>query len=357
MDTTLGRYATTLTAGLTQTTNFQCIAELRDKAAYYQQHGVVSVLDVMAGVVKADLDASDPFLEALRRGVRSMENMPGRLKDWHLHTDETVLDLVDPSLFPIVYGTTRVLPNGTLPREDCVVLTGVGEVVQGVFLGRDRVTWLFNPDNLVGFGHYQWLPCDVTFDQNRQANIEGYINNLHPQRHAELYPVLAAAVDKAVPMWNATLSWNSSDRRCRIQVNRCDFRDFQRPDHIEEDDWPDDDFIHNHPEELRLIQPSVARRYKPPTKYPTNRRKKPFDLIKDFPTGLQIIFKLMNVHLTPEKPTYGGSDWRVEGTLNEHICATALFYYDQENIEDGHLEFRHRIDTEDMVSHPHARGC
>jgi hypothetical protein len=41
-----------------------------------------------------------------------------------------------------------------------------------------------------------------------------------------------------------------------------------------------------------------------------------------------------------------------EGALNEHICATALFYYDSENIEPNFLEFRQHIDAQDMVSRP-----
>ncbi|KAK3074200.1 hypothetical protein LTR53_003543 [Teratosphaeriaceae sp. CCFEE 6253] len=53
-------------------------------------------------------------------------------------------------------------------------------------------------------------------------------------------------------------------------------------------------------------------------------------------------------HLTPDKPTYIGSNSHVEGALNEHICATALFYYDSDNITDSYLEFRQYVETEDI---------
>ena len=59
---------------------------------------------------------------------------------------------------------------------------------------------------------------------------------------------------------------------------------------------------------------------------------------------LQVIVKLANIHLTPDKPTYDGGSWHVEGQLNEHICATALYYYDSENITDSHLAFRTRVE-------------
>ena len=41
-----------------------------------------------------------------------------------------------------------------------------------------------------------------------------------------------------------------------------------------------------------------------------------FDLRKDFSAnGLQIIVKLANIELTPEKPEYEGGTWHVEGQL------------------------------------------
>lgn len=40
------------------------------------------------------------------------------------------------------------------------------------------------------------------------------------------------------------------------------------------------------------------------------------DLRKEFKdTGLQVIVKLANIHLTPEEPEYEGGSWHVEGQL------------------------------------------
>lgn len=79
----------------------------------------------------------------------------------------------------------------------------------------------------------------------------------------------------------------------------------------------------------------------------------PIDLREKFAdSGLQIIFKLANIHLTPDDSSYDGGSWHVEGALNEHICATALYYYDEENITDSHLEFRQAIDKEAMTMMP-----
>jgi hypothetical protein len=57
-------------------------------------------------------------------------------------------------------------------------------------------------------------------------------------------------------------------------------------------------------------------------------------------SGLQIIVKMASIELTPEKPEFPVGGWHVEGQMNEHICATALYYLDSENITDNHLSFR-----------------
>ena len=42
------------------------------------------------------------------------------------------------------------------------------------------------------------------------------------------------------------------------------------------------------------------------------------DLRKEY-GKLQIIVKLANIHLTPEKPRYEGGSWHVEGQMNENM--------------------------------------
>ena len=48
--------------------------------------------------------------------------------------------------------------------------------------------------------------------------------------------------------------------------------------------------------------------------------RKPVDLTSF--GGLQVVYKLANIHLTPEKPSYSGVTWHVEGTMNENIVAS-----------------------------------
>jgi hypothetical protein len=42
-------------------------------------------------------------------------------------------------------------------------------------------------------------------------------------------------------------------------------------------------------------------------------------------TNIQMIVKLANIVLTPEKPTYDGGSWHVEGMKNEEIVSTFIY--------------------------------
>jgi hypothetical protein len=83
---------------------------------------------------------------------------------------------------------------------------------------------------------------------------------------------------------------------------------------------------------------------------------------------LQVIVKIQSIELTPEKPTFPGVNWQVEvssvvlgdlkrsdrtqGMGNEKIIATAIYYYDSENMVDDCLNFRQSVD---FVSYTHVR--
>ena len=43
---------------------------------------------------------------------------------------------------------------------------------------------------------------------------------------------------------------------------------------------------------------------------------------------------------TPEKPSYPGGSWHVEGMRNEAIISTGIYYYDEQNVTESSLAFR-----------------
>lgn len=144
-----------------------CIAELRYKAKIYKETGAISVYT--GDVVKSDIAVSSELKEALRAAVTPLENIPSVDQDWHPNSGNKVLDLVHPSLFPVVYGLTRILPDSLLSLDDCIKRCG-----EGVVLPRRPTTetgfldatgtpkpmdYCSNPFSC----RFQWLPCDVEF--------------------------------------------------------------------------------------------------------------------------------------------------------------------------------------------------
>ena len=91
--------------------------------------------------------------------------------------------------------------------------------------------------------------------------------------------------------------------------------------------------------------------------------------------GLQVIVKMASIELEPNKPEFPGGGWhvslrfslwkdvvythahaQVEGQMNEHICATALYYLDSENITSSNLSFRVQTPTHLQEDEPNNVG-
>ena len=157
---------------ITQSMLDWCVAELQHNASKLPpdstQHPPTFVYD--GDVYKSDVAISSELKGKLQEAVKAFESkIPGRMKDWHPESDKIIWDLVDPSLFPLIYGKTRVLPNGeTTTSEDCVERSGEGEVAR-VLLGPETMEWeaaeplpwaepVFpRPYSAL----FQWLPCEV----------------------------------------------------------------------------------------------------------------------------------------------------------------------------------------------------
>ena len=270
--------------------------------------------------------------------------------------------------------------------ENCIESCGKGDII-GVPTEEEiksrGISYWRAPAYSFWSSRYQWLPCDVKFIEGDAVRITSYINNLHPVTHARLYSALEKIIRRVVPLWNETLSWNDSFRRLRINVQDCEYIYPEKQDKAtdadmsnssmkartspmkehdedkEEEEWDEDVDGENSDESMNsedsederhrtriLVQPEPP----PYTPIAANPHSAPTNLSQDFQaSGIQIIVKLANIHLTPEKPAYDGGAWHVEGQLNEHICASALYYYDQDNITDSMLEFRQKVSGEDII--------
>ncbi|KAF1809915.1 hypothetical protein P152DRAFT_383276, partial [Eremomyces bilateralis CBS 781.70] len=333
-----------------------CIAELRNKAKQHEDTGIVRVLDIVASVVKSDELVPEELRLKLIEAVKLLENVPEKQKDWHPGSDEKVLDLVHPSLFPLIYGVSRVFPTEAekVGVQDCMKRCGEGEVIRAP-------KGQFGDYNGFISRRFQWLPSEVSFQAGGKVKFESYVNNLHPTHDAPLYPILEEIVALAIPLWNETLSsvtHTHNQQRLRIRIDHIeyDWPNGEWDDHEPAEDEPDEedrDAYYDYREEWmrnnRILAYPEPETYDEDLKhFAANPPPPAVDLRKQIPNGVQVIVKLANIHLTPEKPEYEGGSWHVEGFVNEHICATALYYYDCENITDSHLGFRQYTDTIDM---------
>lgn len=328
--------------------------------------GFVSAIDANAVVYKSDTLVTDGQKKALLKTAAALEDVPEAEKDWHPGSDNMVLDLVHPSLFPLVYGRTHVMNESIEPMADATLFCSKGALMpvpQGTDLGHAT---LFPARKDLGYGMYskrfQWLPCEVDVNEYGEARIRSYINNLHPEKHEHLYDAIASIISKAIPMWACTLTDllrkeppnigacadaepTHGNYAPRIQVR--DMPDWERDDTVidqrgsdvdSEDDW---DCDMHYGEKVKKPEPD-EQAYTARNELRNNTE--PVDL-RTVP-GLQVIVKLANIHLSPDKPQYAGGTWHIEGQLNEHICATALYYYDNTNITQSSLAFRERVDKE-----------
>lgn len=200
----------------------------------------------------------------------------------------------------------------------------------------------------------QATPQSESFSKKRRVllsitrRIVSYINNLHPQDHVGLYDVIEKIIGKVIPLWNATLTpLGNSDFPRRIKYENVDYGDLDDyttkngPKQLDgenkytflrrQDEW----------KSLRkqefCVRPNPEPFIRPDTPVTEveeegasskddseNHKRGNIDLKADYgATGLQIIVKLANVHLTPEKPEYEGGTWHVEGQL---VCVVIFLY-------------------------------
>lgn len=141
----------------------KCIAELRYKAELFNETGIVETLD---GVYKSDIIIPDDLKESLKKAAIPLEEVPDTNKDWHPGSHQQVLDLVHPSIYPLVYGQSRILPTGTVGLDDCVLRCGEGQtvVLTENDIAEDRELRYSQLPNL--WSHkYQWLPAEFTLPE------------------------------------------------------------------------------------------------------------------------------------------------------------------------------------------------
>lgn len=165
-----------------------CLTELRDKAKLLERTGRVLVLDAGSRLSKSDQRVSESLRQELKDAVKPLLDRPDVERDWHPGSGDKVLNLVHPSLFPLVYGRTKVLVNGGKVPLDFASA--------GALEGAETAPKIEVTNMSMWSRKFQWLPCEVEFteDAGTTVRISSYINNLHPAHHTELYKVIEKVI-------------------------------------------------------------------------------------------------------------------------------------------------------------------
>lgn len=187
---------------------------------------------------------SDDVRDALIKGLAVLEDVPEDEKDWHPGSNKQVLDLVHPSLYPLRIGQSLMTKSGA--EQGTVTVTPEWYFEQRTDLEDDAPKYFVSPE-------FQWLPTDFEVTPNEDGDgltavPLGYINNLHPTRHAALYPVISKIIARFIPLWERVLP---------------DVVNTAPPDVVEVDprkwydtlpDWPDDEDREAYDQYLREVR-------------------------------------------------------------------------------------------------------
>ncbi|KAJ3350622.1 hypothetical protein GGF32_004788 [Allomyces javanicus] len=317
------------------------------------------------GVFVRDEAVCDEKRQAfVKQAFYLLESVPDVQKDWHPRSNNQVLDLVHPSLFPLVYGRTHVLDAPIPGIDDWRKFISGGKALTAprgpAFMSEQ----------------FQWLPSEFEVEKDGKVVIQSYINNLHPETHKPLYATLAHVFECAVPLLEQVLGRLETPTPLRIDPDPQNwYEEYESEDEDEEyvtsDEEDEDEDAHGKHDngdeqgagkaaaDAAVESVDSAPAAKPERKYESwddwfeNR----VPIIPDPPAEydvdgnaftpyslrgrtLKVITKLANIHLRPEDSKYPGGSWHIEGMLNEAIVATALYYWDVENITDSKLHFR-----------------
>ncbi|KAJ5933803.1 hypothetical protein N7454_006132 [Penicillium verhagenii] len=217
---------------LSQMTWDWCIAELQDKAKDLRKQKFVLTLNADSGVCKSDELAGGLLQIELKNSLEKYLSCSSRGK-FREEDLSPMRDLVDPSLFMLVYGRTAVLSQGGLvPMADSglvyptiaskAIVAPMLEHPLDIFTAKSsRYGRGSRPYNEHTYPFYrwsnqsQWLPCEVEFTSQEasstEVRISSYINNLHPQ-NKRAYMAIEKLISLSLDPWNKVLIKGTTSR-------------------------------------------------------------------------------------------------------------------------------------------------
>ncbi|GKT66401.1 DUF1665 domain containing protein [Colletotrichum tofieldiae] len=336
-------------------TMFQyCITELREKAELYQETCIVPVLDI----------------ESLQEAAKILESTNAHIQNSTPGTKDTAVNIIDPSLYALSYGRSKALPDEEINLQNCLKYIGKGHLVpKPPRSSRIAEVDIDEPPAMVYSLKSQWLPCNVQFPDGINAKITSHVNNLHPRDHADVYSLLEKVITKTMPIWNLVYSTvYESTIPCSMRIYCSEagrtFPNGETPPWdplglkddlyngvIDDNEWQrrTDEWLHA---QTIIDRPEPELKPRPEDRHDgwEDRCQVTSEAIADRRTllggsdGIQVIIKLSAWYLTPENPICNTeNEWALDGVPNDHICATAVYIFDDHNVTDTKISFRSRF--------------
>ncbi|EFQ89392.1 hypothetical protein CFE70_004629 [Pyrenophora teres f. teres 0-1] len=183
-----------------------CIQDLRNKARYFEQIGIMPTLDATASAENSDTLVTEDLHRRLRSAFDKLESAHGAAPDCPPMSKNMVQDLVHPSMYTLIYGRSWVFQEEHVGVADAVDRwAGKGKVIPreifGQYVDDDdciRRGWF---DSSYGIPAecwsetYQWLPSIVAFQEDGSVRFTSYVNNLPPTRYPDIYRTIEMMID------------------------------------------------------------------------------------------------------------------------------------------------------------------
>ncbi|KAJ2064913.1 hypothetical protein GGI17_000720 [Coemansia sp. S146] len=326
-----------------------------DELAYYASlhpPGSNVRLSAADGVWFSDTLIDGDTTNELMGYAAMLESVPDRQKDWYPNDRSRILNLIDPSLFPLIYSRSKLCHYAsTSPPQILLGLEDAGEFPGSLDGWRKALNvtedeesdyYIPRPTGARRYGPYtseqfSWLPSEFRVGDNGAVTIESYINNLHPVRHAALYQIIASIFSKFLPLLEQVITDLVHPRQPqdKPELNKYYKSEEALPD-------SDDEGY----EEIILWRRRATFVHPQPEPFVAPAR--PANPYKLCGRRLQAIVKMTSIELTSERPIYDSEDWSVAGLANERIIATGMFFYDVGNIASASLRFREGLYSLDL---------
>ncbi|KAJ2705922.1 hypothetical protein FB645_002009 [Coemansia sp. IMI 203386] len=296
--------------------------------------------------------------------------------------DRVSEQIVDPSLYSLVYDSTPILEKPMTSPQEALCLPSFG-TVPGSIEGWKKAVCELNASmvekgngkgsekskatdssvipfdekylGLVDSSSRHWLPTDIYVNQDGSVDFRSYINNIHPEEHADMYVSVSKVISKAIPLLEQVLTdWeHPRDLRIPYDYKNCICIPEHHPscidfnlDSSDSDDEDSEYDFYKYQEDVEDWYDLIVSTVPDPEEFVEPKRPLvPYSLRNK---NLQVVVEITDKDTPP-----------LASTASENIIATAVYYYEVNSEKTPKIEFlegiegkANRIDNmNDLVTH------